>query len=243
MGNLLNTIWRAMILDDRAYQEWRERPNIFLRGIILILIVSLIGGLLAFAWRFVEGVRPVNEASIREDMQEAFDWQYQFNPAWQDPDMRRMMDEILDQIVPMVIDIASTQAPLPRAFGGFFEAFGGWLSAGLAAIGGWLLYGALVLVVANWLGGSAPLREFLGTVALYSVPGLLGLLGPIPCIGFILALIGFVWGVVVYIKATSVATGLDGGRATVAVLAPAIILFLLAILLVIVIVLWFIAIF
>jgi len=243
MGDLLNTIWRAMILDDAAYREWRERPNIFLRGITLILIVSLLAGILGFAWRFVEGVQPVDEESIREDMQEAFDWQYQFNPAWQDPEMRAMMDDMVDQIVPMVIDIASTQAPLPRAFTGLFEALGVWVSGGLAALGGWLLYGALVLIAANWLGGSAGLREFLGTVALYSVPGLLGLLGPIPCLGPVLAFIGFVWGIVVYVKATSVATGLDTGRSIVAVLAPAVILFLLGLILTILAVMWLIVIF
>jgi len=163
---------------------------------------------------------PVTEADVRDSIQESFDWQYQFNPAWQDPEMRAMMDDVLDEIVPMVLDVASVQAPLPQAFGGFFQSLGAWLSGALAAVGGWLLYGALVLIVVHWLGGAARLPEFLGTVALYSVPGLLGLLGPIPCVGFVLALVGFIWGIVVYIKATSVATGLDGGRATVAVLAP-----------------------
>lgn len=243
MGNLLNTIWRAMILDDAAYQEWRERPNLFLRGLVLILVVSLITGLISFAWTFVQGVRPVNEAEIRESIQESFDWQYQFNPAWQDPEMRQMMDDVMDQMVPMILDIAGTRAPLPQAFSGFFEALGAWLSSGLAAIGGWLLYGALVLIVAHWLGGRADLRQFLGTVALWSVPGLLGLLGPIPCIGGILVFIGFVWGLVVYVKATSVASGLDVGRSIVAVLAPAVALILLVIALIVFVVLWLIVIF
>ncbi|MBN1657202.1 MAG: YIP1 family protein [Anaerolineae bacterium] len=243
MGNLLNTIWRAMILDDAAYDEWRERPNIFLRGIILILIVSLITGILSFAWTFVQNVQPVDETEIRESIQQSFDWQYQFNPAWQDPEMRQMMDQMTDEIIPMVLDIASIRAPLPQAFGSFFQAFGTWLSGGLGALGGWLIYGVMVLIVAHWLGGSADLRTFLGTVALYSVPGLLGLLGPIPCVGFLLALIGFVWGIIVYVKATSVATGLDGGRATVAVLGPAVILILLGLLLTILTVLWLVVLF
>jgi hypothetical protein len=243
MGDLLKNIWHAMILEDSAYEDWRERPNLFLRGLILIVVVALVAGVLSFAWRFVQGVQPVDANEIREAMEQSFEWQYQFNPGLQDPEAREMIEDVLDDIVPMIIDIANVQAPLPRAVGTFFQAIGSWLTGALAAVSGWLLYGALVLIVVNWLGGTAKLPEFLGSVALYSVPGLLGLLGPVPCLGAILGLIGFVWGIVVYVKATSVATGLDTGRSIVAVFAPAVILFLASILLSILVVFWFVIIF
>ena len=72
---------------------------------------------------------------------------------------------------------------------------------------------------------------FLGSVALYIVPGLLAVLQPIPCLGLLLALAGTVWSIVVYMKATSVVTGLDTGRAIVAVVAPIFVITALSILL------------
>jgi hypothetical protein len=73
---------------------------------------------------------------------------------------------------------------------------------------------------------------------LYVIPGLLGLLGPVPCLGGVLGLIGLVWSIVVYIKATSVAAGLDTGKAVLAVFAPFIVLLLLGILLAILAIAW-----
>ena len=67
--------------------------------------------------------------------------------------------------------------------------------------------------------------------SLYIIPGLLAVLRPVPCLGSLLALIGTIWSIVVYIKAVSIATDLDAGRSILAVLAPFIVLFLLGILL------------
>jgi hypothetical protein len=86
MRSLLNTLWRTLILDDAAYREWRERPNVFLRGIVLILIVSLVAGLVSFGIRLVSEVQPVDPDDIREAMRESLEMQERFNPALQDPD-------------------------------------------------------------------------------------------------------------------------------------------------------------
>ncbi|HSJ55504.1 MAG TPA: YIP1 family protein [Anaerolineae bacterium] len=238
MRSLLSTLWGTLILNDAAYREWRERPNVFLRGIVLILVVSLIAGLVGFGIRLVSEVRPADPDEIREGIRESLEMQEQFNPGLQNPEARRIMEDVMDTMVPMIVDIANIRPPLPQGVAGFFSALGSWLSGALAAIGGWLFYGALVLVAANLLGGSAKLRDFYGTVAVYAIPGLLGLLGPIPCVGGILVFIGTIWGIVMYVKATSVSTGLDIGRSVVAVLAPLVILLLLALALAILLVLW-----
>jgi hypothetical protein len=145
----------------------------------------------------------------------------------------------MDVMVPMITDLANVKAPLPRGITGFFNAFGSWLSRALTAIAGWLFYGVLVLIFVNLLGGSAKLPEFLGTAALYIVPGLLVLLKPIPCVGWLFALIGTIWSIVVYIKATSVVGDLDGGRAILAVVAPFFALIVLGVLLGTLLGLWF----
>lgn len=245
MNSLFDTLFRTLLLDDTAYQEWRERPNLFLRGIVLIVVVSLVAGLVSFGVNFVERAKPVDPDAIVESISESYRQQSRWDPRLQDPEARAMVDEIMETIVPMVRDIAEIEAPIPRGIGGFFQAFGGWLSRAFSAIGGWLLYGALVLIAVNLLGGSAKLPEFLGMVSLYVVPGLLGLLaallgllGSIPYLGVLfglaetlLGLAALIWSIVVYVKATSVAARLDGGRAFVAVIAPLLAFVLLGILL------------
>lgn len=229
MGGYLRTALRTVILDDAAYQEWREWPNLFLRGIILIIVVTLIAGLIGLAVNFVERVTPVNAEDIRQQIDEVMEMQYRFNPGMQnlDPMAQSMMDQIFDLIVPMITDVTAVEAPLPRGIGGFFEAVGAWLTRSLVALGGWLFYGTLVLIAVNLLGGTAKLPDFLGTVSLYVIPGLLALLTPLHGCLAIFAVIGAIWSIVVYIKATAVASGLDGGRAVLAVIAPAVVLWLL----------------
>jgi hypothetical protein len=239
MGSLLKTLWGTTILKDAAYQEWRERPNIFLRGIVLIVVISLVAGLIAFAVNLVNQVRPVDVAGIQEGFDQWRQIQSQFFPAMEDPEAQAMMEGIMDVVIPMVRDISEIPAPLPRGIVGFFNALGSWLTRVLAAITGWLVYGALVLIFANLLGGAAKLPEFLGTVAVYAVPGLLALLQPLPCVGCLLGLIATIWVIVVYIKATSVVTGLDTGRAIVAVVAPFLSIIVLGFLLTGLVVLWF----
>jgi hypothetical protein len=243
MGSLVNVLLRTLILDDAAYHEWRERPNIFLRGIALIVVVTLFAGLISFGVNLVNGVQPVDPAEVEETVRDVFEMQSQWNPAWQDPGLRGRMDEMLDAIVPMVVQISRIEAPLPQGFGGLFQAVGNWLSGATAALGGWLFYGALVLVTANLLGRGATLREFYGMVALYAIPGLLAFFQPIACIGPLLAFVGTVWGIVIYVKAISVVTGLDGVRSAVAVLAPAVVLAFLGLLLLLLLTLWLVILF
>jgi hypothetical protein len=243
MSSLLNTLARTLILDDAAYREWRDRPNVFLRGIVLILVVSLVAGLVGFGVSLVGRMQPADPLEIRERIRESFEMQEQFNPAFRDPEAQRMMQEMADSLVPMIEDIAAIRSPLPLGVSSFFASLGTWLSSAVAALAGWLFYGALVLIVVNLLGGGAELREFYGTVAVYAIPGLLGLLGPIPCLGGVLVFLGTVWGIVMYVKATSVATGLDIGRSIVAVLAPLVVLVLLVLLLAVLLVLWLVIIF
>jgi hypothetical protein len=238
MASLINSLWRTVILDDAGYQEWRERPNILLRAILLIIVISLVAGLVSFAVNLVGRVTPPKLADIEEGMNAWLEWS-QYFPFTQDPEFQKQWRDMTDVIVPMVRDLANVQAPLPRGITGFLNALGAWLSRALAAIGGWLFYGALVLIAANLLGGSAKLADFLGTVALYVIPGLLLLLRPVPCVGWLLALAGTIWSIVVYVKATSVATGLDGGKAFLAVILPFLAFLVLGLVLSALVVLWF----
>lgn len=238
MGSLLNILWRSVILDDAAFLEWRERPNVFLRGIVLIVLVSLIAEIVVFGVNLVHQIQPLDLTAIPERMNEWYDMQYEWVPEM-GPEFRKAWEGMMDVMIPMFRDLSEIEAPLPRGIIGFLDAVGSWLARAVAAIGGWLFYGALVLIGVRLLGGKAKLPVFLGSVALYIIPGLLAVLQPVTCIGLLLAFIGTVWSIVVYMKATSVATGLDAGRAIVAVVAPFFIITLLGGLLLGLTVLWF----
>jgi hypothetical protein len=248
MSNLFSVLIKTVVLDDAAYREWRDRSNLFLRGAILIVVVSLVAGLVTFGKDLTNRVRPINAARIEEEIKESFDESYRWNrwnPSWQGmpPEVREMVDEQIEAIIEMIVDIAQVKTPLPRVVSGSLEAVGAFFSRAPSALAGWLFYGALVLVAVNLLGGSAKLPDFLGTVALYATPGLLGLLGWIPCLGPLLGLVGLVWSVAVYVKSVSVVSDLDIGRSLVAVLAPAILLILLGILVAILAFIWLVVVF
>lgn len=264
MGNLLNTLFRTVLLDDSAYLDWRESPNLFLRGILLILVVSLITSLVAFGRDLATFVKPAD--MVASEIEAGFDaaleamQTFMFDMPFWSPDavdrqeMEKAMEMARDSMQAsreMAIQIAKIDAPLPRGISGFLQALGRWLSGALASVSGWIFYGVLVLIFANLLGGGAKLPNFLGMVSLYVVPSLLGLvgaflglwtsitfLGPIfGLLAFVIGLVAFVWTIVVYVKAVSVATGLDTGKAVLAMIAPPIALFLLGLLIAF---LWFI---
>ena len=245
MSATFNTLLRTLILDDGAFQEWRERPNLFLRGITLILVVTLVAGFIVFAVDMVNSVRPVRAAEIEKQIRQGFEMQERFNPSFREmpPVVRAMLDEMMDVIVSMVTEIVSVDAFLPRGVSGFLGAVGRYVTAALASLGGWMFYGALVLVVVNLLGGSARLPDFLGMVSLYVIPGLLGLLRPVPCLGALLAFLGLIWGIVVYVKAISVASDLDLGRSVLAFFTPLIVFVLLGIVLLTLMVVWMVIVF
>jgi hypothetical protein len=243
MGDLLKILLRTTILDDAAYQAWHERPNLFLRGILLIVVITLVAGLVSFGVNLVNMVKPVDLAAIEEQINQQLGWQSQFNPGLQDPEVRATINEMIDTILPMISDITSIKPPLGHGISGLFQALGTWVSRALAAIGGWLFYGALVLIAVRLLGGTAKLAEFLGMVSLYVIPALLGLLSPVPCLGFVLLLAGTIWSIVVYVKAVSVTSGLDAGRSILAVFAPIVVIILLGLVISLLLTLWLVILF
>ena len=143
MSSLIHTLWRSAILDDGAYHDWRDRPKIFLRGILLILIITLIAELIPFAVHLYNQVTVPDAQDIQRRMDEVLDMQRQFSPLYQDPAAWRMARESADAVASMIADIAAIRPPLPRGVAGFLTALGasstfiGLMSSLQSA--GWLL--------------------------------------------------------------------------------------------------------
>ena len=137
MGSLLNILWKSVLLDDAAIREWHERPNVFLRGLVLIVLISLIAEIAVFGVNLVTQIQPVDLTSIPEDMSEWYELQDRWMPEM-GPEFRKAWEGMMDVMVPMFRDLSEIEAPLPRGIVGFLDAVGSWLARAVSAIGGWL---------------------------------------------------------------------------------------------------------
>ena len=122
-------------------------------------------------------------------------------------------------------------AETARAMAGLDPRLPGWLAALLSALGEWvnwplgwltlwLVYGLSILAVCKLFGAGTTLQRFYAATAYAYTPLLLTALSPIPCLGVLAGFIGVVWSAVMYIHAVYVVTGLDMGRAILAVIIP-----------------------
>ena len=124
MGSLLNTLWRTVILDDGAFQDWSERPNVFLRGIVLIILVTLVAELIVFGVNLVTQVQPVDLTVIPESMNEWYGDSSRWMPEM-GPEFRKAWEGMMDVMFPMMRELSEIKAPLPQGIIGFLNAVGG----------------------------------------------------------------------------------------------------------------------
>jgi hypothetical protein len=129
---------------------------------------------------------------------------------------------------------------IPQPAGIILEAVGRSVSAPFDRLAGWMVYTILVTIAAHVMGGKASVQQMLGLTAFYAVPHLLGiippLLGLIPTAGSALQLLtggvlgaaATAWGVLIYVAGATVASGFDWARGILAVLAPVLVLMVVA---------------
>jgi hypothetical protein len=236
MAEWISTFGRALVFDTAAFARLRERRNVFAEGFLIVLIVSLLAGLPSLVTQAVQSLqgRPSAEVEVAEArataaFENALDQAQVFLqglPA-------SMREQILDQArenfrigLDIGTRIAALPTRLPQPVAQILKHFGQWASrpfsgAGIplaaASLGAWLGYGIWVMLFAKLLGGRASLAGFFGTSAIFTVPHLLLILRWVPYLGGVLALIAFVWGLALYIKATAVAHEITLDRAIFAV--------------------------
>lgn len=229
MNALLISLRDIALLRTPAYEQARDRKDAMRRGVLILLACFLLAGIGASINRYIVAVRPTGMEEMdlfREEFQRNMELWQQTMPQ-QDGPSQLFMDQFLETFesgfrIGVAVDELAT--PLPRGLARGFAALGGWVTGALGHLGGWLAYAVWVLLFAKLMGGNGGVDRFLGLTALFAVPNLLGFFSFIPCLGPFLALIGWLWGVAVYVKAVQVSQRLELGQAILATILPAVIL-------------------
>jgi hypothetical protein len=240
----LNTLWNASLLRSEAFRGFRDRRDVFFQGFLIIVAIALLVGMPTFVGNLVRAVQPpLSEAQLEEATIQIENGLKQIEPflGSMPAEARQQLTEVTRMIKTwsaVGVEISNLDTTLPRPLGALLQAFGGWLSLPFAASGfplsvvslvTWLGYGLWVMLLAKLLGGRGTLAGFLGTSALYAVPHVLSFFSWVPCLGAVLSLIAFLWGIAIYVKATIVSHELSIGRALVAVFVPMAVIVLLVV--------------
>jgi hypothetical protein len=235
VSRLLMDLRGALTLNTATFLRYRESSDAMWRGALLIVVVALVASLPLFIQGLVSGLNP---RSAQDDAARAA---AEFEQGLQQasPFLQNAPPELLNNIrqgfeigAQIGSQVAAVPTLLPRPVSGFFRALGEWLQrpfAGpfvplaVASLATWLGYGIWVMLFSHWLGGRAELNNFFGATALFAAPHLLNFFSFVPYIGWLFSLVAFIWGLVVYVKATAVSQELTTGRSALAVLLPAIV--------------------
>jgi len=235
MKEWITILLNAALFKTPAYEWVSRRRDAFYLGFITIIAIALISGLPVFIGDLIAAARPTPDVNVSATMAEVQRTLDAIGPmvGIVSPEVQKM---ILDQIeqglelgVTAARQIAALPTPLPAPIGGIFEAMGNYVSLPFTdtgiplsrvALSTWLGYGIWVMLFAKLMGGRAGLVGFFGTTALYAGPFLLTFFRFIPVLGPLLALIAFIWGLLIYIKATTVSNGFGYGKGVVAAALP-----------------------
>lgn len=247
MSAWINMLRGGLVLDTATFLQLRERRDAVMRGFLFIVVIALLAGFPAFVLSFARGAQahPLSEAEtgqVMAELQQALD---QMSPVLGGlpPGLTDAIRENVRIGVSIAQQIQQLPRPLPLALGEMLQAIGAWLSVpfarglvplGLASLATWLGYGTWVLLAGRLLGGRGSMVPFFGATSLYAAPHLLNVFGFLPVLGPITYIVAFLWGLVIYVKATAVSHEIGLGRALLAVLLPALILIGLVVLVLIV---------
>lgn len=223
-GEILQLTRGALFLDPQTFVAQREARDTFRKGVLLIVVITLLAGTLSFIVSTVKGFLPPRWDAQREEVENQISQVLEFLPFDMDAETERMVVGSIEAGLDIGFEIAQLPTPLPQPVKAFLQALGRWITSPLLRLGGWMGYAFWVLLVAKLLGGRATLSQMLGCTALYVAPQILTILQIIPCLGPILGFVAFVWGLVIYVKATAVANELGLGRALLAAILPAAVL-------------------
>ena len=254
MNALWQTLKGVLTLQTATFRSFAEDSDGLRRGVMWLAIVTLLAGSATFAVNLANELRPaeVQIGDIQSEVEQVFDQVLQYLPPGSMPpeaerQLRTQFTANFQAGLRIGSDIADLPTILPSPVGAFLVALGNWGAQPFARLGAWLAYALWVMLAAKLLGGTGSLRCFLAATSLYSVPQILTILGPVPCLGGVMGVVAAVWGWIIYIKATAVAHGwvsavpmesgpaleqTDWGRAILAALLPFLVMAILVVLVV-----------
>jgi hypothetical protein len=231
MNQLLSMIRGVILLDTATYERLRDRKDSMKRGVLILVVCFLIAGSSVFLVNLVNNLRPFGAEQadeVRQQIEQTFE---QFQPFMQQGGefSQIFMDQFMENFesgLQMGAAIDSIKTPLPRGFTALLTSTGAWVTQVFAHLAAWLAYGLWVLLFAKLMGGNGGVDRFFGVTALYAIPHVLGIFSPIYCIGGLIGLVGWIWGVLIYVKSVQVTQRFSTGKAIVATILPALIVFI-----------------
>jgi hypothetical protein len=238
MMELLQFAWGALRLKQDAFTRHVQRDNVLQRGVLILIVATLIGGLTAFAMSLVGYVNPQRQLQAIEEGMDAYQERF-LGPYFSmlesmggeeiPPELMEMMEETMDAQLGLIKEVVLLPTPLPRPVSGTLQALGEWLATPFARLAGWLSYALWVMLAAKLLGGRGTAAQMLGATAAFAIPHVLDILTPVPYVGFIFGFVATLWGLAIYAKGLAVANDMGYGKALVAMLLPAVVGIILAI--------------
>jgi hypothetical protein len=182
------------------------------QGLGLVVVAALLAGLIPFIVNTVVAIHlgtPLPLIRLAEQTQ---------NASGTPPTPWSQTFQTLAGLAPAVF---------PRWFAALLSTTGAWINWPLRWLTWWLVYGTATLLAAKVWNAPATLQRFLAATSYAAVPMILSGLRPVPCLGTLAQIVAVVWMLAVYITSVRAVTGLDWGRAAVAVILPAAIVSLL----------------
>lgn len=169
----LSTILRlglgGLLLDARAFQAQRDAPDGLRRGFLLVALVGLLLGLAGWVGDLGEYLTAPDPEVFRETLYRGLTSMPIYRRlAASDPELAAVIDQAFSQ--PQVAALGP--APLIGAVG--------LLTTPLLHLLGWVLFGAIVHLVARAFGGTARFGQTLACTALASGASLLALVQVVP---------------------------------------------------------------
>lgn len=217
MKELLRFAWDVSIFKHDAYARHVASANVLKRGLLLLVVVTLLAGSISFLIDLVGGIITPPAEQMEQGIQDFVATLQQFVPA-------EALEPFLEGFIPgmnIAIRIASLPTPLPQPLATFLSILGAFLSAPFTRLTGWAAYAIWVILVARLLGGKGHIPQMLGATALYVIPHILDIFDFIPFLGWLIGVVATLWGIAIYVKGLAAANEFGIGKAILAAILPA----------------------
>lgn len=208
----LNQIWNAARLNLVDALDPFERGYITVsmrQGLGMIVALGLAAGLLPFVANLWLSLRMGTAAPIAAAAASLA----QLTAG--DPS-----NEIIRYTSANVSLIAGIAPRMPGFLAALLSSLGLWLNTPLSWVSTWIVYGAVVATLARMMGAHNNLQMFFAATSFAAAPLLLTGLAPLPFLGPVAVIAGWVWGAILYYHAVRLVTGLDAARTLLSISLP-----------------------